>query len=50
MQLRKELFAADVGTLSAAVVVFTLGMGVYEVRYFLEHMHRDEQRRAGERR
>ena len=42
MQVFKELFTSDVGLMSAAGIIFMLGMGVFYVRYFLRHMHEDE--------
>jgi hypothetical protein len=45
MALFKDLFASDVGLLSAATILFILGMAGYFVRYFLKHMHEDEARR-----
>lgn len=44
MTALKELFTSDVGLLSLAVIVFTLGMAGYYTRYFLKHMHDDEAR------
>lgn len=44
MRLIQELFASDVGVLSAIVIFITLAMGGYYLRYFLQHMHDDEQR------
>lgn len=32
-----DLFSSDVGLLSAAVIAFTLGMGVFFVRFFVKH-------------
>jgi uncharacterized membrane-anchored protein len=45
MAVFKDLFASDVGLLSAGTILFILGMAVYFVRYFLKHMHEDEARR-----
>lgn len=39
-----ELLHTDVGLLSLGVIVFMLGMGVFYARYFVKHMHEDEQR------
>ncbi len=44
MNILKDLFTTDVGLMSAAGILFMLGMGVFYVRYFLRHMHEDEQR------
>ncbi len=38
-----ELFSTDVGLLSAGVIVFMLGMGVYFVRFFLRHVREDSE-------
>ncbi|GAP38593.1 DUF3149 domain-containing protein [Piscinibacter sakaiensis] len=50
MQTLQGLFTSDVGLLSAAVIAFMLGMGVFFVRFFLRHMHEDEARQAEGRR
>lgn len=42
MTLFKELFSSDVGLMSLAVIVITVGMGGYYLRYFLRHMQQDE--------
>ena len=44
MHALKDLFTSDVGLMSAAGILFMLGMGVFYVRYFLRHMHEDELR------
>ncbi len=44
MHALKDLFTSDVGLMSAAGLLFMLGMGVFYVRYFLRHMHEDELR------
>ncbi|MBL8307723.1 MAG: DUF3149 domain-containing protein [Rubrivivax sp.] len=49
MRLLVDLFSSDVGILSAAVIIFMLGMGGFYLRYFLKHMHEDEQRAAAGR-
>ncbi|MEY2689999.1 MAG: hypothetical protein RL375_4199 [Pseudomonadota bacterium] len=46
MRALTELFTTDVGLMSVAVVVVTLGMGVFYVRYFLQHMREDGERAA----
>jgi hypothetical protein len=46
MRALTELFSSDVGLMSMAVIVITLGMGVYYVRYFLKHMREDGERAA----
>ncbi|MDO9093898.1 MAG: DUF3149 domain-containing protein [Rubrivivax sp.] len=42
----KDLFTSDVGLLSLAVLVFMLGMGVFFMRYFIQHMREDTKRAA----
>lgn len=49
MRLLSELLTTDVGLMSAAGMLFMLGMGVFYVRYFMKHMH-DDAARAGNRR
>jgi hypothetical protein len=44
MHALKDLFTSDVGLMSIAGIAFMIGMGVFYVRYFLRHMHEDEQR------
>ncbi len=44
MHALRDFFSTDYGLLSAGVIAFMLGMGVYYVRFFLRHMHEDEQR------
>lgn len=44
MHALKDLFTSDVGLMSAGVIVFMLGMGVFFVRYFLRHMKEDAER------
>jgi hypothetical protein len=46
MRALTELFSSDVGLMSVAVIVVTLGMGVFYVRYFLTHMREDGERAA----
>jgi hypothetical protein len=46
MQALKDLFTSDVGLMSVGGIAFMLGMGVFYVRYFLRHMHEDEQKSA----
>ena len=41
MSAFKDLFSSDVGLLSAAVILFMLGMGVFFVRYFVKHVRED---------
>ena len=42
MRLFSELVTTDVGLMSAAGILFMLGMGVFYYRYFMKHMHDDE--------
>jgi hypothetical protein len=44
MRLLSELMTTDVGLMSAAGILFMLGMGAFYLRYFLKHMHDDEVR------
>jgi putative copper export protein len=44
MHAFRDFFSTDYGLMSAGVIVFMLGMGVFYVRYFLKHMHEDEAR------
>ena len=39
-----DFFSTDYGLMSAAVILITLGMGAFYVRFFLKHMHEDEAR------
>jgi GH24 family phage-related lysozyme (muramidase) len=50
MQALKELFTTDVGILSTAVIVFTLGMGAFFTSYFRRHIAEDAARAAAEQR
>ena len=42
MRLFTELMTTDVGLMSAAGMLFMLGMGAFYFRYFMKHMHDDE--------
>lgn len=44
MQALKDFFSTDYGLMSAAVIAFMLGMGLFFVRFFLRHIREDEQR------
>jgi hypothetical protein len=44
MHALKDLFTSDAGLMSAAGILFMLGMGVFYIRYFLSHMRDDELR------
>jgi len=46
MRLFTELLTTDVGLMSAAGILFMLGMGVFYLRYFMKHMHDDEAQAA----
>ena len=50
MRLLTELMTTDVGLMSAAGILFMLGMGVFFVRYFYKHMLEDEAREAQRKR
>ncbi len=49
MRAIQELLSTDVGLMSAAGLLFMLGMGLFYVRYFLRHMEMDAEaaRKAG---
>lgn len=42
MHALRDFFTTDYGLLSAAVILFMLGMLGYYVYYFIHHMHMDE--------
>jgi hypothetical protein len=42
MHALRDFFTTDYGLLSAAVIAFTLGMGVFYYRYIMNHMREDE--------
>ncbi len=44
MHAIRDFVSTDYGLLSAAVIAFMLGLGVFYVRFFLRHMHEDEAR------
>ena len=46
MRLITELMTSDAGLMSAAGILFMLGMGVFFLRFFVKHMHEDEARAA----
>lgn len=46
MRLLSELMTTDVGLMSAAGILFMLGMGAFYLRYFVKHVHDDEAREA----
>jgi hypothetical protein len=46
MRLLSELVSTDVGLMSAAGILFMIGMGGFYLRYFVKHMHDDEARIA----
>lgn len=43
MNVFKDLFTSDVGLMSAAGLLFMLGMGVFYIRYFLRHIAADTE-------
>ena len=45
MRVLKDLFTSDVGLMSAAGLVFMLGMAAFFIRYFVTHI-RDDAARA----
>jgi len=47
MRLLSELLTTDVGLMSAAGILFMLGMGIFYLRYFLGHMRDDESHADG---
>ena len=44
MHALKDFLSTDYGLLSAAVIAFTLGMGVWYARYFAKHIREDCER------
>jgi hypothetical protein len=50
MRAFQDLFSSDVGIMSAAGLVFMLGMGVFFIRYFMQHIKQDAARAAAESR
>ncbi|WP_395140485.1 DUF3149 domain-containing protein [Schlegelella aquatica] len=46
MQALINLFSTDYGLMSLGVIVFILGMAVFFVRYFLDQIRQDDERRA----
>lgn len=42
MHALQDLFTTDYGLMSAAGIIFMLGMSVFFVRYFFSKMHEDE--------
>ena len=49
MHAFSDFITTDYGLMSAAVILFMLGMGGFYVRYFLKHMHEDEAAQALDR-
>ena len=43
-----DFFTTDYGLMSAAVIAFTLGMGVWYARFFAANIKRDAERAAAE--
>jgi len=41
MRALQDFLSTDYGLMSAGVIVFTLGMGVYYINYFLKHIKAD---------
>lgn len=50
MHALRDFFTTDYGLLSAAVIAFTLGMGVFYARYISRHIREDTERAAREAR
>lgn len=48
MHALHDFFTTDYGLLSAAVIAFTLGMGVFYARYITQHIRRDAEAAARE--
>lgn len=44
MHALRDFFTTDYGLLSAAVIAFTLGMGVFFTRYMARHIREDTER------
>ena len=44
MHALRDFFTTDYGLLSAAVIAFTLGMGVFYARFILRHIREDTER------
>lgn len=49
MAALRDFFSTDYGLMSAAVIAFTLGMGVFFARFFVKNMKRDAERAASGR-
>lgn len=49
MAALRDFFSTDYGLMSAAVIAFMLGMGVFFARFFLRHIKEDAERAASER-
>ncbi|MCK6423477.1 MAG: DUF3149 domain-containing protein [Burkholderiaceae bacterium] len=41
MHALMDFFSTDYGLMSAAVIAFTLGMGVFYIRYIMKHVRED---------
>ncbi len=46
MHALRDFFTTDYGLLSAAVIAFTLGMGVFYARYIMKHIKADTEAAA----
>lgn len=46
MHALTDFFSTDYGLLSAAVIAFTIGMGVFYARYITKHMREDAEAAA----
>lgn len=49
MAALRDFLSTDYGLMSAAVIAFTLGMGVFFVRFFLRNMREDAERASQSR-
>jgi hypothetical protein len=50
MHALRDFFSTDYGLMSAAVIAFTLGMGVFFSRYISRHIREDAEKAAREQR
>jgi hypothetical protein len=46
MHALRDFFSTDYGLMSAAVIAFTLGMGVFFSRYISRHIREDAEKAA----
>lgn len=43
MHALRDFLTTDYGLMSLVVIVIVLGMATFYVRYFIHHMHQDEE-------